>query len=206
MAANAVVDGETRLRVPERPSSESARASDARLVKRAKRGSSEAIEALVRRHWPHAHRAALLIVQDSFAAEDIAQEALLSAVESLDRFDWRRPIAPWLYRIVVNRSVDYLRDRHRQAEIDTGESQADPTVGEFAYDDDGRDVAKALEELDPLDRAIVVLRHLFDYRSGEIGDLLQMPAATVRTRLSRAMTQLLETLDAAPLYNDERKA
>ncbi len=71
----------------------------------------------MRRHWDSAHRAAFLIVHDAAAAEDIAQEAMLAAVRSIDGFDRRRPFRPWLHRIVVNRSLDWLRARARRPEV-----------------------------------------------------------------------------------------
>ena len=77
------------------------------LVREAQRGSAAAFEQLFRSHWPRAYRAALLVVGDAAAAEDIAQESFLAAVRALDRFDRRRPFGPWLHRIVVNR-VDRL--------------------------------------------------------------------------------------------------
>ena len=80
-------------------------------MRAAQGGSSAAVEELFRRHWPAAHRAAWLIVHDAAAAEDIAQEAFVSALRALDRFDRRRPLAPWLHRIVVNRAIDWSRAR-----------------------------------------------------------------------------------------------
>ena len=81
--------------------------SDAKLVQRAQAGDVEALEQLFRRHWPAAHRVAFLVVHDACAAEDIAQEAFLAAVRALDRFDRRRPFAPWLHWIAVNRAIDF---------------------------------------------------------------------------------------------------
>src|SRR5687767_2391189 len=63
-----------------------------------------------------AYRAAYLVVHDAAAAEDIAQEAFLSAVRHLDRFDRSRPFGPWLHRIVVNRAIDWSRARAVRAE------------------------------------------------------------------------------------------
>jgi len=80
-------------------------------VRAAQRGSASGIEALFRLHWPRAYRAALLVVHDAAAAEDIAQEAFLAAVRNLDRFDRGRPFGPWLHRIVVNRAIDWTRAR-----------------------------------------------------------------------------------------------
>ena len=87
------------------------RAAEPALVRAAQRGSAEAFAELFRRHWPRAHRAAWLVVHDATAAEDVAQEAFLAAIRSLDRFDRRRPFGPWLHRIVVNRAIDYARSR-----------------------------------------------------------------------------------------------
>src|SRR5437016_7888663 len=75
-------------------------------IRGAQSGSVPDLEALFRHHWPRAYRAAYLVVHDSAAAEDIAQEAFLAAVRGLDRFDRRRPFGPWLHRIVVNRAID----------------------------------------------------------------------------------------------------
>ena len=92
------------------------RRGDAALVRAAQGGSAEAVEELFRRHWPAVHRSAWLVVHDAAAAEDIAQEAFVSALRALDRFDRRRPLAPWLHRIVVNRAIDFARARALRAE------------------------------------------------------------------------------------------
>ena len=80
-------------------------------IRGAQSGSVPDLEALFRHHWPRAYRAAYLVVHDSGAAEDIAQEAFLAALRSLERFDHRRPFGPWLHRIVVNRAIDWSRSR-----------------------------------------------------------------------------------------------
>ena len=92
------------------------------FVRAAQRGSASGIEALFRLHWPGAYRAAYLVVHDSGAAEDIAQESFLAAVRNLDRFDRRRPFGPWLHRIVVNRAIDWTRARTLRGETELGES------------------------------------------------------------------------------------
>src|SRR6184192_4818207 len=90
---------------------------DRAWVRGAQRGSAADLEALFRCHWPFAYRAAYLVVHDAAAAEDIAQEAFLAAVRALDRFDRRRPFAPWLHRIVVNRAIDWARRRALRSEV-----------------------------------------------------------------------------------------
>ncbi len=87
-------------------------------VRGAQGGSASDIEALFRAHWPRAFRAAYLVTHDAAAAEDIAQEAFVAAIRSLDRFDRRRPFGPWLHRIVVNRAIDWARTRRLRGETE----------------------------------------------------------------------------------------
>jgi RNA polymerase sigma-70 factor (ECF subfamily) len=154
------------------------------------------VEALVRRHWDAAHRAAFLIVHDAAAAEDIAQEAMLAAVRSIDGFDRRRPFRPWLHRIVVNRSLDWLRARARRAEVSGDVSGAPAAAASEPAERLSDELLAGLAALEPADRALIVLRHLLGYRSGELGRMLGMPAATVRTRLARARARLRTLLEA----------
>ena len=77
-------------------------------------------------HWRAAYRAAYLVVHDAAAAEDIAQDAFLAAVDALDRFDRRRPFAPWLHRIVVNRALDWARREALRRRVDGAESVFEP--------------------------------------------------------------------------------
>ena len=100
---------------PARPRAGALARRDGALVRDAQRGSADALEELFRRHWRRAHRAAYLVVGDASAAEDIAQESFLAAIRALDRFDRRRPFAPWLHRIAVNRAIDYARARALRA-------------------------------------------------------------------------------------------
>jgi RNA polymerase sigma-70 factor (ECF subfamily) len=163
-------------------------------IRGAQRGSVSDLEALFRHHWPRAYRAAYLVVHDSGAAEDIAQEAFLAAVRTLDRFDRRRPFGPWLHRIVVNRAIDWSRARALRRE--SGEAGlatvAAPTSPE---NPNSQTLAAALAELSPEHRAVIVLRHLLEYTPGEIAELLGLPRGTVNSRLRRGLDELAERID-----------
>ena len=154
-------------------------------VRGAQAGSASDLEALFRAFWPRAFRAAYLVAHDAAAAEDIAQEAFLAAIRSLDRFDRRRPFGPWLHRIVVNRAIDYARRRQLRAESELHEFGAEPPERGSA-----RDLAAAIARLPPEQRAVIVLRHLLDYTPGEIAELLHLPRGTVNSRLRRGLDAL----------------
>jgi RNA polymerase sigma-70 factor, ECF subfamily len=169
-----------------------ARASEPALVKAAQRGSSEAFAELFRRHWPRAHRAAWLVVHDATAAEDVAQEAFLAAVRSLDRFDRRRPFGPWLHRIVVNRAIDYARARELRREV--ADAGIEPAVMDRP-ETPGDDVLAALAALPPDQRAVIVLRHLLGFTPGEIASALGLARGTVNSRLRRGLDGLQEAVE-----------
>lgn len=171
------------------------RTGEAALVRAAQRGSEAAVAELFARHWSPAYRAALLVTGDRAAAEDIAQEAFLAALRALPSFDVRRPLRPWLHRIVVNRAIDFARARALRNEVGAeaaGEAQAPPAVDRHAV---GDDVAAALLGLAPEQRAVVVLRYLLEFTPGEIGAILGLPRGTVNSRLRRGLDALGDTID-----------
>jgi RNA polymerase sigma-70 factor, ECF subfamily len=163
-------------------------------IRGAQGGSASDLEALFRHHWPRAYRAAYLVIHDSAAAEDIAQEAFLSAVRSLDRFDRRRPFGPWLHRIVVNRAIDWSRARALRREV--GEAALVTAAATDRPDNPhSQTLASALAELSPEHRAVIVLRHLLEYTPGEIADLLGLPRGTVNSRLRRGLDELAQRVE-----------
>jgi RNA polymerase sigma-70 factor, ECF subfamily len=166
-------------------------------IRGAQAGSASDLEALFREHWPRAHRAAFLVVQDAAAAEDIAQEAFVAAMRNLDRFDRRRPFGPWLHRIVVNRAIDWARARALRREsgddlLAHAEADTDEDVGHNPLPED---IAGGLASLAPEHRAVIVLRYLLEYTPGEIAELLDLPRGTVNSRLRRGLDRLEEILD-----------
>jgi len=156
----------------------------------ARQGSVSDLEALFRTHWPQAHRAAYLVTHDAAAAEDIAQEAFLAAIRSLDRFDRRRPFGPWLHRIVVNRAIDWTRARRLRSEVELSEALPSPE----RTDPPGGDVLAALARLSPEHRAVVVMRYLLEFTPSEIAEALDLPRGTVNSRLRRGLDALAEDL------------
>jgi RNA polymerase sigma-70 factor (ECF subfamily) len=180
---------------PTRRPGEAEPAREGRLVREAQRGSKEALETLFRRHWSGAYRAAYFIVHDAAAAEDIAQEAFLAALRALDRFDRRRPFAPWIHRIVANRAIDFARARALRREVgaELATQVAAPEERSAPMSDP---LLAALAELSPEQRAVVVLRYLLDWTPGEIARALELPRGTVNSRIRRGLDRLAATVEA----------
>lgn len=125
-------------------------------------------------------------------AEDVTQDAFERAFAALGRFDERRPFAPWLHRIVVNRALDLVRAERRLVGLD------DAAALEAWTPDGGgdREALAALAALSAERRAVVVLRHLLGYTPPEIAAILGVPVGTVNSRLGRALTELRIALEA----------
>jgi RNA polymerase sigma-70 factor, ECF subfamily len=167
------------------------RRSERSLINGALAGSEADLEALFRRHWPRAYRAAFLIVHDHAAAEDIAQEAFVAAVRHLDRFDNRRRFGPWLGAIVANRAIDWARAKaaRRESGGEPPDAAAPPDMPLGPYSEE---VLAALATLSPEHRAVIVLRYVLEYTPGEISRALELPRGTVNSRLRRGL-DVLET-------------
>jgi RNA polymerase sigma-70 factor (ECF subfamily) len=165
--------------------------SDADLVARTRRGAQDAAEELVRRHWPQAWRAALLMTGDRGLAEDLVQDAFERALRKLDTFDGRRAFAPWLHRILTNRALDMRPRGPGHLGLDERLLSA---RDQYVVADDTAELIAALRGLGPERRAVVVLRLLFGYSPPEIAELLEVEVGTVHSRLSRGLAELRQVL------------
>jgi RNA polymerase sigma-70 factor, ECF subfamily len=170
--------------------------SDAELIVAVRAGSVDAVATLIRRHWGRCHRLAYVIVGDVAAAEDVTQEAILSAIHALEGFEEGRPLEPWLHRIVVNEATDWLRRQKRAPGLvaDPDGFRSIEVEPELPYAVDG-DLLDGIRRLRPEYRIAIVLRYVLDYTPAEIGQALDVPAPTVRTRLRRALGELRRAIE-----------
>lgn len=170
-----------RLRPPVRTAPEDERD----LVRSARAGSRRAAEELVRRHWTDAYRAAYVVIGDAAEAEDVAQEALLSALRSMHRFRDGRPLGPWIHRIAVNHAIDVLRARDRRP--CPSSPTVDATAGHAATANREDGLHAAVLTLPADQRAVIVLRFVLGYGPEEIAAMLGIPRGTVGSRLRRGL-------------------
>jgi RNA polymerase sigma factor (sigma-70 family) len=178
---------------PPRPSD-----TDDGLIAAALRGDTAAFEQLVRRHYPVAIAAAR-----SFGgredAEDIVQDAFVRAFAKLHRFQSGRPFRPWLVKIVANESSHYRRSRGRRdalasrsaARAQNGPAAVDETVSLSLAEER---LLGAVRSLGERDRMVIVCRYLLELSEQETADVLGCPPGTVKSRLSRALERLRQTL------------
>ena len=164
--------------------------ADEALVARCRNGDGGGFATLVGRYERVIFNLAYRMLGDPDEARDIAQAAFLKALENLHRFDPRFRFYSWLYKIAMNEALDVLKHRGRQTELtDVYVTDDDPAL-EAQTDDLGARVRGALNALTPDHRAVLVLRHYQDLSYEEIARLLELPDATVKSRLFEARERL----------------
>ncbi len=177
---------------------------DAELIRRTIAGDRNAFEGLVRRYHSDLQRALRRITRSLEDAEDLTQEAFLRAYRALDRFDLERPFRPWLWTIGIRLALHAISRKDRKhARLDSGDPEdAQSARHEGGWLADRRpieeieerltriDLEKALEALDPDQRAALILRVVEERSYDEISEILGIPKGTVMSRLFRARLRL----------------
>lgn len=177
-------------------------ADDLSLVRRSLRGDRAAFGALVDRYQKPIYNAALRIVKNPEDAEDIAQTVFMKAYQKLDGFDERHRFFSWIYRIAINESLNFsTRRRTFESLQPTMHSEVDTPEEEVIKLDAEERVGNAILELEPEDRAIIVLQHFQGFSYAEIGFILNIPEKTVKSRLYTARQRLKGILTRLGYFN-----
>jgi RNA polymerase sigma-70 factor (ECF subfamily) len=158
----------------------------------------EQLEELVREHLDAVYRVAFSVVRDSALAEDVAQDAILKAWLALPTFRGDSSLRSWLLRITHNTAISTLRRRREELRdpVTLPESEARVSLEMQVVDALSVDAFEAaLDQLDELSRAVVVLREVEGMTYEEIGETLEVPLPTVKTRLLRARRTLAAALE-----------
>lgn len=192
---------------------ESVNAVDRDLVVRSRGGDEDAFAEIVRTYQRRVYGVALRMTRRHEVADDIAQDAFIRAFRSLDRFELGRPLGPWLVKIAVNLSINYLNAPARREQslytedmpdgpIDSPTS-TDPSqeplesnpMRRLASSEFARALAVALEKLSPEHRAVLLLKVDEGLRYDEIAETLAVSRGTVMSRLFRARAHLKTLLE-----------
>ena len=179
------------------------REQEAAIVRKVLGGDANAFETLVLEYEKNGYNIALRMTGNSEDAADMTQEAFIKAYNSLQSFRGDSKFSVWLYRIVSNVCLDFLRSKNRR-----------PTVSLSVEDDDGEDaqldvadesqspellldrkltrdsVRRGLDSLPPDYRQILLLREIQGLSYDEIAQALSLEVGTVKSRIFRARKRL----------------
>lgn len=149
--------------------------------------SAEAFEATLRQCYDRLFGVCFRILGCAADAEDVIQEVCLSAPAYLHEFRGEASCASWLYRIAVNRSIDFLRARRRrgQAHVEWGEVEEMRQAESAEQIAARRQVAELMSVLSDEDRALLSLLMVEGMTQSEAAEALDLPPGTVGWRVSR---------------------
>jgi RNA polymerase sigma-70 factor, ECF subfamily len=168
---------------------------DLALLEDCKRGDRQALDSLVRRYERPIYNAAFRMLGNPDEAADVMQTTFLKAFENLDRFNPKFKFFSWIYRIAINESINLLNRRGKTEPL--AESLAAGTRGPDETVDSGRTgrrVQAVLMTMQEDHRAVLVLRHFSECSYRQIGEILQIPEKTVKSRLFTARQQMKQKL------------
>ena len=177
----------------------------------------DAFSSLYHKYKDRVYSIALRVTGQRADALDAAQEAFVLIYKNISSFQFDARFSSWLYRLVVNASIDVLRrdrSRHRPRDValdalgsdsrePTDESAPDPALIAEAIENSAR-IQQTILRLSPKLRVITVLRYQQNLSYDELAETLEISIGTVKSRLSRAHVALAALL--RPLLDlDETK-
>ncbi len=167
--------------------------TDAQL-KAARRGDGDAFVDLFMAHERRLRLLAFGVLRDADLVDDALQETALRAFRSLGRFRGEAAIGTWLHRITLRACLDMMADTQRQVTLAQRAQAVEPAADPDATLDDQTRLAKALAQLSPQQRSVVVvvLQLGFDLQSA--ATILAVPRGTVASRLYAARQALMTAL------------
>jgi RNA polymerase sigma-70 factor (ECF subfamily) len=188
---------------------------DSVLVEKCRRGDYDAMERLIIKYQNRIYNVILKICANPDDAAELTQETFVKVIENINRFQGRSSFYTWAFRIAVNLTLNRCRRNVRlpvtslEARTDHGQDDKKQLLKDFLSDDSSPDPAavaqnkelfeialKALMGLDDAQRTVIVLRDIEGMNYAQIARVLDIELGTVRSRLSRARSNLRDIMEA----------
>lgn len=168
------------------------------LVARARRGDARAFEELYRLHHRRIYALALRMTRDAGRAEEMTQEAFVTAWGSLPSFRGESAFGTWLHGLAARVILRQMRSERRWEERNEAAAGLAEYLGEArrAMPETNLTLERAIASLPDGARAVLVLHDVEGYKYEEIARLLGVALGTVKAQLHRARRLVMETLEA----------
>ncbi|MFI2857989.1 RNA polymerase sigma factor SigY [Paenibacillus sp. JSM ZJ436] len=170
---------------------------DAEVIERARQGDPAAMAELFQQHYSFLHKYLLKISMNSTLAEDIAQDTVLRCMEHLHRYNGTSSFSSWMITIGTRIYLDKMRRRKRERAWFLKEKEQGLRKLKWQLESGGDAWNEMLESLSTLSddhRIAILLKHYYGYSYDEIGEMLGIPAGTVKSRASYGIQSLRKEL------------
>ncbi len=176
-------------------------------IRQIKNGDQNAFAEIVEFYKDKVFQICYRMLGNRHEAEDIAQEAFIRAYVNIHSYDLNKKFSTWLYRIATNLSIDRIRKKKPDYYLDAELAGSD---GLTMYSQVAADVALPEDELETMElqeliqaeilklpdkyRSVIVLKYIEEFSLKEIGEILDLPVGTVKTRIHRGREALRNQL------------
>jgi len=176
--------------------------TEAECLQKALKGNDDAFTAIVEMHQSHVYNLCYRMLGSPQEAEDAAQETFWRAYRNLQRYDTNRPFITWLLSIAAHYCIDQQRRRRLPTielddllDMENYTPDSGPGPEKVAAEKEDIDaVQQQLADLNPNDRAVLVLRYFHEFSEDEICNALSLSKSAVKSRLHRARLHMAEQL------------
>lgn len=174
------------------PNQESVEPDDRQLMATIRGGDYDAFETLVRRKTSKVYALCYRIIGNSEDAKDIAQLVFIKLWENLEKYDPQYAFDTWLYRIVTNVAIDFIRNRQSRdnavnSSLRLVKTSAEPDQGVVVQRKEVEGIFNDVSAvLSPKQKTIFIMREMEDLPSAEIARILGCRESTVRNHLFNA--------------------
>lgn len=142
------------------------------------------VEQLLLRNYDKYYRLAYSYVKSEQDALDIVQESAYKAIRDSQKVKSREYMETWLYRIVINTSIDFLRKRKKEVLMEV------EWEGQEMNPQEGTELKEVLEKLEEKERTVIILRYVHELKLDEISQIVGENVNTVKARLYRTLKKL----------------
>ena len=168
---------------------------DAALVAESLRGNREAFESLVNDYQKPVYNMAYRLLNNCEDARDVTQNVFLKAFRNLEGFDPKYKFFSWICRIALNESINLRNSRRVPRGVDERVADGRPLPDDLLCCAElSSEIQSALMSMELDQRAVIVLRHFHHCSYQDIGQILDIPEKTVKSRLFTARNHLREVL------------
>ncbi|WKK64834.1 RNA polymerase sigma factor [Lutimonas zeaxanthinifaciens] len=180
------------------------------LLQACSKGSKTAQFEIYKLYYKAMYNSALRILQNTYDAEDVMQEAFLNAFTKLDSYKGEVPFGAWLKRIVINKSLTQLKKRNKLQEVNLEvvdkklENEDEIQMQEVKIDYVNlkvKKVGEAMKSLKENYRAVLTLSLIEGYDNEEIAQIMNISNENCRTTISRAKSKLRKVLMESSVLN-----
>jgi RNA polymerase sigma-70 factor (ECF subfamily) len=186
------------------------------LVERCQKGDPKATETLIIKYQDRIYNVILKICGNKDDAAELTQDTFVKVLQNIDKFESRSSFYTWAFRIAVNLTINYCKRNVKlglksiDIQDNQNSEQTKKALKALLKDDKSADpstiaankelanlIMKAIMKLDDAHRAVIVLRDIEGMNYAQMADILSINLGTVKSRLSRARSQLRELMEAA---------